>query len=40
MPRKKFSWKRATGISKIKYKIVRKTDIPTTKSGRKRKIKK
>lgn len=40
MPRKKFSWKRSTGISKIKRKIARETGIPTTKSGRKKKIKK
>lgn len=32
-----FSWKRALGISKTKSKIAKKTGIPTTKSGRKRK---
>lgn len=32
-----FSWKRAVGISKTKSKIAKKTGIPTTKSGRKRK---
>lgn len=33
-----FSWKRAAGISNIKSKIARATGIPTTKSGRKRKL--
>ncbi len=33
-----FSWKRATGISGLKSKIARKTGIPTTKSGRQRKV--
>lgn len=33
-----FSWKRATGITKAKQKISRKTGIPLTKSGRQRKI--
>jgi hypothetical protein len=37
MPKTGFSWKRAIGISKVKNKIARKTGIPTTKSGRKRK---
>lgn len=32
-----FSWKRATGITKIKRKISKVTGIPTTKSGRKNK---
>lgn len=32
-----FSWKRALGISKAKSKIAKKTGIPTTKAGRKRK---
>jgi len=36
----KFSWKKVTGLSKIKSDFARKTGIPTTKSGRKRKIKK
>ena len=37
--RKGFSWKRATGITNAKRKIARATGIPTTKSGRKRKVK-
>lgn len=36
----KFSWKKATGLSKIKSNFARKTGIPTTSSGRKRKAKK
>lgn len=34
---KGFSWKRQLGITKMKQKIARKTGIPTTKAGRKRK---
>lgn len=33
-----FSWRRALGISSVKSKIARATGIPTTKSGRKRKL--
>ena len=33
-----WSWKRAVGISAVKSKIARKTGIPTTKSGRQRKV--
>lgn len=33
-----FSWKRATGISGAKHKISRKTGIPLTRSGRRRKV--
>jgi hypothetical protein len=33
-----FSWKRATGITKAKQNISRKTGIPMTKSGRQRKL--
>jgi len=40
MSRRGFSWKRATGVSKIKSDFARKTGIPTTSSGRKRKAKK
>ena len=32
-----FSWKRATGVSKMKTKIAKTTHIPTTHSGRVRK---
>ena len=34
---KGFSWKRAVGITGLKQKIAKKTGIPTTKAGRKRK---
>ena len=33
-----FSWKRLLGISSLRQKIVRKTGIPTTKSGLRNKI--
>ena len=33
-----FSWKKASGISKAKSNISRKTGIPMTKSGRQQKI--
>lgn len=33
-----FSWKRATGVTRMKSRISRKTGIPMTKSGRQRKI--
>lgn len=33
-----FSWKRLTGVTKVKQKISRKTGVPLTKSGRQRKI--
>lgn len=32
-----FSWKRATGVTKVKRKIAKATGIPTTKTGRKNK---
>lgn len=32
-----FSWKRATGVTKIKRKVAKATGIPTTKAGRKNK---
>ena len=38
MAKSGFSWKRLLGISKTKSKIARKTGIPTTKAGRKRKV--
>lgn len=38
MNRGGFSWKRLLGISGVKSKIARKTGIPTTKQGRKRKM--
>ena len=33
-----FSWKRATGVAKLKRKIAKATGIPTTKQGRRAKI--
>jgi len=40
MPRRKsFSWKRTLGVTKAKRKFAKVTGIPTTKSGRKQKIK-
>lgn len=33
-----FSWKRATGVTRIKSNISRATGIPMTKSGRQRKV--
>lgn len=33
-----FSWKRATGITSAKRKIAKATGIPTTRSGRQRKV--
>lgn len=38
LPGLSFSWKRAVGISKVKTKTAKKTGIPTTKSGRQRKV--
>ena len=38
IPGLSFSWKRATGLSKFKYNVARTTGIPTTRSGRQRKI--
>ncbi len=37
---RKFSWKRATGVSGAKRVISKATGVPTTRSGRKRKVKK
>ncbi|MFN8629128.1 MAG: hypothetical protein U0838_02045 [Chloroflexota bacterium] len=33
-----FSWKRATGVTRQKQRISRKTGIPMTKGGRQRKV--
>ena len=38
IPGLSFSWKRALGITKMKRKISKATGIPTTKSGRQRKL--
>lgn len=36
---RRFSWKRATGLTSAKRKLSGKTGIPLTKSGRQRKLK-
>ena len=33
-----FSWKRALGVTKAKQRFARATGIPTTRSGRQRKL--
>ena len=33
-----FSWKRATGITKMKTRVSRSTGVPLTRSGRQRKL--
>ena len=38
IPGLSFSWKRALGVSNAKRKIAKTTGIPTTKSGRDKKI--
>ena len=38
IPGLSFSWKRAVGVSSAKGKVARKTGIPTTKSGRQKKL--
>ncbi len=38
IPGLSFSWKRALGISRLRYRFARKTGIPTTKSGIQRKV--
>ena len=38
IPGLSFSWRRAVGITKVKRDIARMTGIPTTRSGRQRKI--
>lgn len=38
MNRGGFSWKRFTGVSRAKSNFARMTGIPTTRSGRQRKI--
>ena len=38
IPGLSFSWRRATGVTAAKRKIARKTGIPTTRSGRQRKL--
>ena len=38
IPGLSFSWKRALGISSAKRKFAKATGIPTTKSGRQKKV--
>jgi hypothetical protein len=38
IPGLSFSWRRAVGITRAKQRIARATGIPTTKSGRQRKL--
>lgn len=38
IPGLSFSWKRALGISRLKYRIGRATGIPTTSTGRNQKL--
>lgn len=38
IPGLSFSWKRAFGITKLKRKLAKASGIPTTKSGRQRKL--
>ena len=38
IPGLSFSWKRATGVTQIKRDIAKATGIPTTKSGRQKKV--
>ena len=33
-----FSWKRATGVTRMKQRVSRATGVPLTKSGRQRKV--
>ena len=38
IPGLSFSWKRALGVTSAKQKVARATGIPTTKSGRQKKV--
>ena len=38
IPGLSFSWKRATGVTAAKRKVAKATGIPTTKSGRQKKL--
>ena len=38
IPGLSFSWKRATGVTKVKRKISKATGVPLTKAGRQRKV--
>lgn len=38
IPGLSFSWKKAAGVTKAKRKIAKATGIPTSKSGRQRKV--
>ena len=38
IPGLSFSWKRALGVSRVRYRIARATGMPTTRGGRQRKL--
>lgn len=38
IPGLSFSWKRATGVTRLKQQVAKATGIPTTKAGRQRKL--
>lgn len=38
IPGLSFSWKRALGVTSVKRKVAKATGIPTTKSGRQKKL--
>lgn len=38
IPGLSFSWKRATGVTKVKREISKATGIPMTKAGRQKKV--
>lgn len=38
IPGLSFSWRQATGVTRMKRKVARATGIPTTRSGRQRKF--
>ncbi|HJA82931.1 MAG TPA: hypothetical protein H9785_02995 [Candidatus Bacteroides intestinavium] len=38
IPGLSFSWKRALGVTAMKQKVARATDIPTTRGGLERKL--
>jgi len=38
IPGLSFSWKRALGVSRAKYRLARATGVPTTRAGRQRKL--
>lgn len=38
IPGLSFSWQRAVGVSRLRQRVARRTNIPTTKNGLKQKI--